>query len=222
MLAGRNTCVAGQPDQCHSSRVFTHLTGWFRNLRPNTKGPSPLMAASHTGSVEIVRLLFKHQSSLVPSIEVNGFDDTSQSPAPWDHPTALHYALDGWFALATGSFALFQLPWGEPPVDVAANHGRYEEIIKLLLDAGAAAVGEEGADPLSFATELKLPRAVELLVRYPLSTWTSVAPTLAECSALFHHTDGDDIYRNVTPFIHRCNTQCMHCVSSATLTSPRC
>ena len=94
------------------------------------KGPTLLMAAANAGAVDIVRLLLsKYTDAATSAAYVNVVVDPDepklqQPREPWIKLTAAHYALDGWFAQATRSFALFERPWGPPLPSVAAQHDR--------------------------------------------------------------------------------------------------
>lgn len=88
---------------------------------PAYRGPTPLQAAAHAGAVDVVKLLLGLNSILeggegvlLRGVDVNVFDSETSKQGPWVHLNAAHFALDGWFAQATGSFALFQEPFGPP------------------------------------------------------------------------------------------------------------
>ena len=114
-------------------------------------GPTLLMAAAHAGAVDVVRvllgldplnpansssssggdgggderlLLYHNDNDNGNLFYVNEVDSMSSDKYPWDRNTAAHFALDGWFWQATGTYALFNKPFGEPVKAVAEHRNR--------------------------------------------------------------------------------------------------
>eukprot|EP00729_Bicosta_minor_P020119 gene20119-5029_t len=165
---------------------------------PAYRGPTPLQAAAHAGAVDVVKLLLGLNSILeggegvlLRGVDVNVFDSETSKQGPWVHLNAAHFALDGWFAQATGSFALFQEPFGPPLPHVKQQTNRYEVVLQLLLDAGLKPVTLEGSDAFSFAVELKLAKATKMLA------------TAADCAALARYAGVAEGVNDQHPQFHR-------------------
>ena len=104
------------------------------------KGPTPLMAAAHAGAVDVVKLLLpatqdsRLASAVVNVVEEAGADDLDNNQktpnTPWLKLNSGHYALDGWFAQATQSYALFDKPWGPALDSVIVQHDRHVQRLR--------------------------------------------------------------------------------------------
>lgn len=124
---------------------------------PNSKGLTPLMAASHAGALEPLRLLLA-AGVPVDIHDSNGF-------------TALMLACNAGHAvcarllLGAGADVRARDGDGSTPIMFAARHG-YDDIVRLLMerDADPTAVNSQGLSAIGLATQKGYTRTVAILL----------------------------------------------------------